>query len=141
MEEIKKISRDEEIIFTNWTDEDFDGVWDKKIYRMAAKKSFYLPFYLAEHFAKHLIDRELTKQKLSTSHFSRQGLLDKCISVMPKSEEDIAVIRPKEVKKEETLLKRDERVADLRERGINVDSQVNEKALKEAKEEEFEKEK
>ena len=65
------IERDEEVIFHNWTDKDFTGVWidgphkvssspvsyspaKRKVYELTAGKSYYLPFYLAEKFAKEM---------------------------------------------------------------------------------------
>ena len=63
MEDKKTIKRDQEIIFTNWTDEDFSHTYDmgyfggkdgkiwivrKRLYEFKAGKSYYIPFYLAE---------------------------------------------------------------------------------------------
>ena len=60
-QEQKTTDREQEIVFTNSTSEDFDGRWNKKIYRLKAGRSYYLPLYLAESFGKHLVDRELNK--------------------------------------------------------------------------------
>lgn len=74
--EKRTVERDEEVIFTNWTDSDFSQSYDqgnmggkdgkswiakRKIYTFKAGKSYYIPFYLAELTAKHLADREYTK--------------------------------------------------------------------------------
>lgn len=48
-------------IFTNFTDEDFIGYWDGKGKRIPAHQSLMMPDYLAEHFAKHLANRELLR--------------------------------------------------------------------------------
>lgn len=105
------IDREQEIIFTNFSDEDFDGRWNEsinhKVWRLKAGKSYYLPFYLAEHFAKHLVDRELDKKKLPTNHFSRQQLLDKCVTIP--SNPDISMVQMKEVPVREVRLAAEER--------------------------------
>ena len=71
--EIKQIrNEEEEVIFTNWTDETFVGHWDFSKNRkewvlegITEKKplghSFYMPFYLAEHFARQITSREINK--------------------------------------------------------------------------------
>jgi len=66
------------MLFTNWTDEDFTYTWDGVEYDFKAGQSIYLQDYLAMHFANHLIDRELNKQKLVTSHQTRNELIRKC---------------------------------------------------------------
>lgn len=105
------IDREQEIIFTNFTDEDFDGRWNEsinhKVWRLKAGKSYYLPFYLAEHFAKHLVDRELNKRNLPTNHFSRQELLDKCVTIP--ANPDLSMVQMKEVPVREVKLAAEER--------------------------------
>ena len=66
------------VLFTNWTNEDFSYTWDKEPYNFPKGSSIMLQDYLANHFAKHLIDRELNKQGIPTNHFSRQEMLQKC---------------------------------------------------------------
>lgn len=48
-------------IFSNWTNEDFEGTWagEKSIIKKGETKEFEM--FLAFHFAKHLVDREMTK--------------------------------------------------------------------------------
>ena len=50
------------VLFTNWTKEDFTYTWDKEPYTFKAGESRYLPAYLAEHFASHLTDREMVNK-------------------------------------------------------------------------------
>ena len=160
----KIVSREQEIIFTNWTDEDFEGMWSKKIYKFTAGKSYYLPFYLAEHFAKHLADREYNKvfntkleemknkvgdqvdrktlehrvqNTIDIRNISLQQFLDKCVTIIPNDEKDINVVRTKEVPMKEVVLRRDERAQDLKDKfGDTLGAQVNQKALDQ--QEEFE---
>ena len=67
------------VLFYNWTEEDFTWSWDSVPFEFKAGDKLYVQDYLAEHFAKHLVDRELLKQGLRTDHFSRQELINKCI--------------------------------------------------------------
>lgn len=48
--------------FINFSDEDFVGKWDGKSTKFPAHSSRYLTDGLAYHFAKHLVNRELTKK-------------------------------------------------------------------------------
>lgn len=67
------------IKFINWTDEDFTHTWDGEVYSFPAGEPMLLPEGLAQHFAKHLVDRELNKKNLPTNHFSRQSFENKCL--------------------------------------------------------------
>jgi len=60
----------EAIKFYNPTDEDFVGMWDSEPYDVKAKSTINLPSYIAEHFAKHLINKMLSEQinSLCTKH-------------------------------------------------------------------------
>jgi hypothetical protein len=69
------------LLFTNWTNEDFSHKWNGEPYDFPAGTSILLPQYLAEHFAKHLTDRELQKKGHTVNHFSRPEYLAKAISV------------------------------------------------------------
>lgn len=143
--QVVAIARDQEIIFTNWTDEMFVGQWNKREYKIEAGKSYYLPFYLAEHFAKHLVDRELYKisaqeieKELSGSRLSyddrkraenrieervlknatlRQELIDKCVNVTDVHPD---FVQSHEVPMREVVLNRDKRNEKLIEEGIEV---------------------
>ena len=114
--EKQTVDREQEIIFTNPTTEDFEGFWNKKVYRLKAGKAYYLPFYLAEHFAQGLVDRELNKQGLPTNHFTRQALMDKCVTITEPGE--IGVVVPKEVPVREVKLATEERREDYIDKGI-----------------------
>lgn len=67
--------------FYNFTTEDFIGMWDSVEYPVLAGESMMLPGYLADHFAKHLVNREMQNEgKVSGMHdeFARKPYLDKC---------------------------------------------------------------
>ena len=46
-------------LFTNFSNKTFTGYWDGKPRKFEPGESLYMPDYLAEHFAKHLTNREL----------------------------------------------------------------------------------
>lgn len=134
----KIIDREQEIVFTNFTEEGFLGTWNKKLYELKSGKSYYLPFYLAEHFAKHLVTRELNrKAQASLKEFRqthpgidrkeidaheqsiigninlRQQMMDKCIETQEPEATNLGIIRPREVPQSERVLKTELRSADL----------------------------
>ena len=130
-------NREQEIVFTNYSDEEFEGRWNKKVYRLKANKSYYLPFYLAEHFAKHLVNRELNKrasaevkeirkidpridskevdrreQSIIGNLVLRQELMDKCIAVTNPAE--TSFVSPREAPvREAVVLKTNQRSAQM----------------------------
>ena len=101
--------------FTNFSDEDFVGVWDKEEFLIPAGESIMLQEYLALHFAKHLIDRELNKQNKSTNLVQyRNPMIEKCIGkVFIEAESDLKLEQkmynqPKEEKEEKPATKPEE---------------------------------
>jgi hypothetical protein len=56
------------VLFTNWTNEDFDHTYGGESFSFKAGSSVYLQDFLAEFFAKHLANRELHKNKDSKFH-------------------------------------------------------------------------
>lgn len=48
-------------LFTNFTDEEFVGSWDGKLRKFPPGSSLYMPDSLAQHYAKHLVNRELLR--------------------------------------------------------------------------------
>ena len=137
----KIISREQEIAFTNFTDEDFEGQWNKRIYRLKAGKSYYLPFYQAESFGKNLVDRELNKlaqkeikeiraidpridqKEVERREMSilnnaklRQEMMEKCVEIL--EPEDFNYASPKEIPVRQIPLKTQERSARMVEQGL-----------------------
>ena len=67
--------------FHNYSTEDFTGFWDKVAYTVKAGETIMLPGFLADHIAKHFVDREMMKENkvvALNSEFSRKPYLDKC---------------------------------------------------------------
>lgn len=54
-------NNDNRYVFSNWTPEDFIGQWAGVPTLVAAGESKELPEYLAHHFTKHLVDREMSR--------------------------------------------------------------------------------
>ena len=67
--------------FKNYTTEDFVGMWDGVERLIKAGDSINLPGFLADHYAKHLVDREMFREGLDMSiniQEARKPFLDKC---------------------------------------------------------------
>lgn len=60
-------------LFTNFSDESFTGYWDGKPKTFKAGQSMYMPDYLASHFAKHLVNRELLRTKPDGTAIYKDG--------------------------------------------------------------------
>ena len=75
--------------FTNFSDENFIGVYDKVEYKLKAGETMMFPSYLAEHFAKHLIDREINRLNRSTNTPTlRAEMMLKCLGEVEVEEEN-----------------------------------------------------
>lgn len=72
-------------LFTNFTDEEFTGHWDGKPRKFAPGQSVYMPTFLAEHFAKHLANRELLRRDSGGTLIYKDG--EKFVS--PKKPEEV----------------------------------------------------
>lgn len=66
MENVDVFNNDRRFIFSNWSNEDFIGQWGgvQTIVKSGETKEFVM--YLAYHFAKHFIDREMVKEGKGT---------------------------------------------------------------------------
>lgn len=65
--------------FYNFSTKDFSYTWDGEVFDFPAGETVKLQEYLALHFAKHLVDRELNDAKVATNHFSRRELERKAL--------------------------------------------------------------
>mgnify|MGYP001615726475 CR=1 FL=1 len=153
MNQPKVIDREQEIVFTNWTLKDFEHKWAKRIYRFKAEKSYYLPFYLAEHFGKHLVTRELNdmaREKIEATRKSdprtdakeierleqsiinnanlRQQFMDKCVQITEPT--DMSIVIPREVPVREVKLKSQERSENYINQGIVAPSDTAQRVTK-----------
>lgn len=54
-------------LFYNFSDYEFIGQWGGKTRAFPAKSKTYMPAFLAQHFAKHLTNRELHRQGLDNA--------------------------------------------------------------------------
>lgn len=76
-------------LFVNFTDQEFIGYWDGKGRKYPAGSSEYMPDYLARHYAKHLVNRELLRTNPDGSLIYPNG--DKMTS--PKNIDDAPLFR------------------------------------------------
>ena len=74
-------------LFTNFTDQEFIGWWDGKAKKFEPGQSLYMPDYLAQHYAKHLTNRELLRTDKHGNLIYKNG--EKFTS--PKKPEEVAV--------------------------------------------------
>ena len=72
-------------LFTNFSEETFTGYWNGKGKTFKPGQSVYMPNYLAEHFAKHLVNRELLRVKPDGTPVYKDG--EKMTS--PKKPQDV----------------------------------------------------
>ena len=76
--------------FTNFTDEDFTWTWNKRPWTFKAGQFMFLEQGIANHFAKHLVNRELIKEGRDTDTSPKKPednaffmeLYNKCIEVL-----------------------------------------------------------
>lgn len=67
------------IQFYNFSNEDFTWKWDGVAYTFPAGETMFLEDFKAEHFAQHLVDRELNKRGVPTNNMvERQALGARC---------------------------------------------------------------
>lgn len=74
-------------LFVNFTDQEFVGYWNGKGRKYPPGASEYMPDYLARHFAKHLVNRELLRTDVSGNLIHKNG--DKMTS--PKKPDDAPI--------------------------------------------------
>jgi len=102
------------IKFKNFTDRDFTYSFDGVPYTFKAGTEIFLEDYKAEHFARHLADRELEKKDIRTDNKKEKDIIvAQCLfldeSVTPSEALDI------EEKKKVTKIKKvEEEFADLK---------------------------
>src|ERR1041384_2134839 len=77
--------------FLNWSSEDFTWTWNSIPRTFKAGEAVYLDKGLADHFAKHLVDRELNKLGIRTNDPMRLEMEAKCFgSVVTSTPEYLA---------------------------------------------------
>lgn len=69
------------VLFHNPTDEDFTGMWNKVSEVIKAQGSRHMELWRANHYAKHLIDRELNKLGVVTNNQVEREKLYKTIVI------------------------------------------------------------
>lgn len=82
-------------IFHNWSDRQFKGTYNKEDYFFEPGQKMALPDYLANHFAKHLTNREMILANFNTDDHRRDSFLEKCFvsaDAQPEMSEAKAVV-------------------------------------------------
>lgn len=88
------------VIFRNYTSRDFSETWDGIGYVFKAGQDTYMELWKAIYFAKHLIDRELTKDGFMTNDQAKRRELEmKCV-LFPTEEVKSEEILDKNMKEE-----------------------------------------
>lgn len=60
-EYITTYDNEKRYLFSNWTNEDFTGVWGGAPTTVKQGETIELPMYKAYHFTKHLVNKEMMK--------------------------------------------------------------------------------
>ena len=63
--------------FTNFTKEDFTWKFGGMSYTLKAGQTMFLEDYKADHFAKHLIDKEMNRMGIPTNMMAKRAELEK----------------------------------------------------------------
>ncbi len=74
-------------LFINFTNEEFKGYWDGKGKTFKPGQSLYMPDYLAKHFAKHLVNKELVRIDKTGKSVYKKGET----FTSPKKPEDVPI--------------------------------------------------
>lgn len=64
--------------FHNFSTEDFTWKWDGIAYTFKAGQTMFIEDFKAEHFTRHLVDREMNRLNLPTNGPGRAELEAKC---------------------------------------------------------------
>ena len=142
VEEVKEESTFETIPFTNFSSEDFVGLWDKQSYFVKAGETKSYPEWLAIHFTKKLVDREMQKDGKTIIDESRleyeKKVLGRVLSDEEKLKEvrkDIRIELEKDAVKENTITEEKE---ELKEVEPAKEEEKTEKVEESTEEEQFE---
>ena len=127
-------------MFVNWTGDEFIGKWDGKEQKFKPGETRYMEAWKANHYAKHLTDRELQKIGKLTTDQDRQKFLDKCVVL----DEQVAEV-DESVAEEEALNLEMKKEKEEKEKDVVIEveeskevEEVLEEELKEKEEEKVE---
>lgn len=102
--EIVTYDNERKFIFNNWTSNDFIGMWGGQETLIKTGETKEFPMYLAYHFTKHLVDREMGrdgKEGSMSSMEARQPYENKTISEITAGTDSLALSSLKEKIREE----------------------------------------
>lgn len=122
--------------FFNWTEKDFEYLWDGAPYRFKAGESRLLPDGVADHFAKHLADKEMNDRDINPGKLHiRQQFIHKALVGPVSAEmtaEQMAIATAESAAKQESGVSEKEEVKrELDALGIKYDARRTTEHLRE----------
>lgn len=129
------------VVFTNFSDEPFTGLWDGVQYNFAPGQTMMVEDWKAHHFAKHLVNREMQKLDKNSMFLQdprRESLFSKALpGVAPVESEDESSLETKLLNQDFACPECD--FTSKSSRGLNIHMSKHErKETEESKEEVFE---
>lgn len=104
MEYPSRFNEESRYIFTNWSDEDFTGMWNGISHTVKAGAYIEVPEYKAFHYCRHLVDREMRKAGNEATlgvHSAREAMEKKTIvKIGEEAESPVMETIKKQLKKE-----------------------------------------
>jgi len=122
------------IQFTNFSTEDFTWKWDGIPYTFPAGSTMFLEDYKAEHFAQHLVDRELNRKNVPTNNMMERAKLGKLCFPTLETITPLEAMQRNEGKTEDKKDDTEEEFAGLRKEPVVRLEVVADKEKKEKKE-------
>lgn len=105
----------ETVSFKNIDSEDFTGYWGGKPYLIKAGEIKHYPEFLALHFAKHLTDYIMQKNKIGLRELSERSKIEsQILGVVEKKEE----VLKEEIIAEQPSAKEEEAFAELQNKPV-----------------------
>ena len=114
-------------LFVNWTNEDFTWDWDGSPTTIKAGDSIYFEAWKAQHFAKHLTDREMNKKGILTNDPRRTDFYSKCFK---KADEEIELAATEEATDEKEV---EEKADDAKNSAMNKNEEIKNRIGSKAK--------
>lgn len=119
------------VLFTNFTNKEFVHTWDNVPYTFPAESTTYLPEYLANHFAKHLVDLVLAERGQTADHPDRPELIARCLASNPEFEnaEEITGASAEEISIKLMQMRASDIKALAKKEGVEIDKHDDKKAV------------
>ena len=93
-------------MFLNFTDTEFSWKFDNNEYTFAPKQQVYMEDFKAEHFAKHLVDREMNRLGKMLNDGTRAALIAKALPTASVAAPVEPIIEPEDEPSEEKMIEK-----------------------------------